>query len=296
MRKLILVLAAVLAAAMLLSCSKGKEEAKPADSSPVLATVDGSNITADDYREEATSLSPAAISALNDPANREKFLDNLINKQLIVEKADAAGYDKDPVIAKRLAQFRSTLLLGMFVKKEVLDKVAVSDQEIKDYFDKKKDSLGAVRLSHILVGSQKEAQEVLGKLKAGGDFASLAKQYSLDTKTKGQGGDLGWVRWSQFGSASLKDAAFNLKPGETSGIVQSQFGFHIMKVTDKKPAADADFAAIKDSLKEQVLEKKKEELFDSIVKALREKATVKKNPENLKAVAVTSPTEVPAAR
>ena len=265
---------------------KGEQAGTKAGNSPVIAVVNGQEITAEDFQEEAAALSPYAMKALEDPKNKEKFLENLEDKRLIVQKAQSMGLDKDPEMAAKLNRLKDTLLLGEFVKKEILDKANVTDQDVKAYFDQHKADLGAVRISHILVASQQEAEGILQKLKAGGNFASLAKQYSLDGKTKANGGDLGWVKWEQFGSPSLKDAAFKLNPGEVSGIVQSQFGYHIMKVTDKKPALDSDFATLKDALREQVAEKKKEDLFETYVKDLRSKAKITLNAQNLATVNV----------
>ncbi|MGC2424039.1 MAG: peptidylprolyl isomerase [Nitrospirota bacterium] len=282
------------------ACAKKGEQAggtTQAGNSPVLAVVNGQDITAADYQDEAAALSPYAVKALEDPKNKQKFLENLEDKQLIVQKAETMGLDKDPEMAAKLHRLKDTLLLGEFVKKEILDKATVTDQDVKAYFDQHKADLGAVRISHILVATQQEAQDVLKKLKAGANFAALAKQYSLDEKTKVSGGDLGWVKWEQFGSPSLKDAAFKLNPGEISGIVQSQFGYHIMKVTDKKPALDSDYNKIKDALREQVAEKKKEDLFESYVKDLRAKAKITMNTQNLAAVGVApqQPPEQPEA-
>jgi len=270
------------------ACAKKGEQAAgtKTGNSPVIAVVNGQDITAEDYQEEAAALSPYAVKALEDPKNKEKFLENLEDKRLIVQKAESMGLDKDPEMAAKLNRLKDTLLLGEFVKKEILEKANVTDQDVKAYFDQHKADLGAVRISHILVASQQEAEQILQKLKAGESFGSLAKQYSLDDKTKANGGDLGWVKWQQFGSASLKDAAFKLNPGEVSGIVQSQFGYHIMKVTDKKPAVDSDFVKLKDALKEQVAEKKKEDLFETYVKDLRSKAKITLNAQNLAAVNV----------
>lgn len=282
----IIALLAVLAAALLAACSqKASRQGKAANPSDVLAVVNGSDITVDEFKQEAASLPPGAVQALqSSDKNREKFLDNLIDKELIVQKAKAAGMDKDPEVAKRMQAIEKSLLLSLYVKKEVLDKASVTDKDAQDYFNGHKADLGSVRISHILVATQPEAQAALDKLKAGEDFAKLARQVSLDTKTKNNGGDLGWVKWQQFGSSGLKDAAFKLKPGEVSDIVQSQFGYHIMKVTDKKPAADADFKAMQDDLKAMLIDKKKEDLFDAIVKSMKDSAKISKSPENLKAV------------
>ncbi len=295
-KKLKVALAVCAAVLALAACAKkGGQTTASGDNSPVLAVVNGTNITADDFKAEAAALNPYAASALKDPKNRQKFLENIEDKRLIVQKALDMGMDKDPRIVSELQRLKGTLLLGEFVKKEVLDKVNITDQDAKNYFEQNKANLGSVRISHILVPTEQEAGDILAKLKAGQKFSALAKQYSLDDKTKNKGGDLGWVNWAQFGSASLKDAAFKLKPGEVSGIVQSQFGYHIMKITDKKPAQESDFAAIKDALKEQIAEQKKEDLFKGYINDLRTKAKITQNLQNLGNVSLApAPTVAPA--
>ncbi len=295
-KKLSIAIAVCAAVFALAACAKkGGQPGAANDNSSVLAVVNGTNITANDFKAEAAALNPYAVAALKDPKNKQKFLENIEDKQLIVQKAIDMGMDKDPKIVADLERLKDTLLLGQFVKKEVLDKVNVTDQDAKAYFEQNKANLGSVRISHILVPTEQEATDILAKLKAGQKFSALAKQYSLDDKTKDKGGDLGWVSWAQFGSASLKDTAFKLKPGEVSGVVQSQFGYHIMKVTDKKPAQESDFAAIKDVLKEQIAEKRKEDLFESYVKELRAKAKITQNLQNLGSVNLAPvPAVVPA--
>ncbi len=288
-KKLRVALAVCAAVFALAACAnKGGQTTASGGNSPVLAVVNGTNITANDFKAEAAALSPYAASALQNPKNRQKFLKNIEDKQLIVQKALAMGMDKDRRIVSELRRLKDTLLLGEFVKKEVIDKVNITDQDAKAYFEQNKANLGSVRISHILVPTEQEANDILAKLKAGQKFSALAKKYSLDPKTKDKGGDLGWVNWAQFGSTSLKDAAFKLKPGEVSGIVQSQFGYHIMKVTDKKPARESDFAGIKDALKEQIAEKKKEDLFKSYIKELRAKAKITQNLQNLSSINLVS--------
>ena len=141
------------------ACAKNGEQAAgtKAGNSPVIAVVNGQDITAEDYQEEAAALSPYAMKALEDPKNKEKFLENLEDKRLIVQKAESMGLDKDPEMAAKLNRLKDTLLLGEFVKKEILEKANVTDQDVKAYFDQHKADLGAVRISHILVASQQEA-------------------------------------------------------------------------------------------------------------------------------------------
>ncbi len=271
---LVAVAALVLAACGENAGTKGGKTGEAKAGPGVVANVNGKELTIEDLKTEAASLSPMAVKALSDKNVRDKVLDNMVVKQLIMQEADKSGLAKDPEVAKKLDQLKSSLLIEVYIKKNVVDKVNVTDQSVQDYFNKNKQDLGSVRLSHIVVGSEAEAASVLAKAKSGEDFGKLAKQYSLDTKTKDKGGDLGYVKWDQFGNPSLKDAAFKLKKGELSGIVQSQFGYHIMKVTDKKPAADSEFAMMKDQLTKQLGDQMKRELFESTVKGLKDKAKV----------------------
>lgn len=269
---------AVFCAALLLftyGCDKKPAAGKPAaEKSPVLVVVNNADITLDDYREEAAALSPAAQSVLVEPEARNKFLDNLVAKRLLVQQALKAGLDKDPEVVKRLNQTRDNLVLGLYVKNEVFDKANFTDADVKKYFDEHKDSLGSVRISHVQVPSKEIAQEVLAKYKAGEKFQDLVARYSQDSGTKGRGGDLGYLSWAQFGSGDLREAAFGTKVGEVGNVVRSSFAYHVIKVTDKKPAKDEEYDMLKDKIKEYLVEKRKEELFDSIVKGLKDKATI----------------------
>ncbi|MBI5696798.1 MAG: peptidylprolyl isomerase [Nitrospirae bacterium] len=274
---------------LLAACEKGKtgeeKKAEAGKGAAVLATVNGNNITVEDFAVEAMRLSPGEQQALADPENQKKFLETLVNKQVVIQEAQRKGVEKDPEVIKRLKPIKDELVWRQYIKLEVLDKAKVADKDVKDYFDKNKSDLGSIRLSHILVMSKQEAEEVLKKLSAGEDFAKLSREHSLDPKTKNSGGDLGYVNWLDFGSASLKDAAFKLKVGEIGNVVQSQAGYHIIKITDKKPAPDSEFDKVKDQVKELLLEKKKEEMFDSIVKGLKDKAKWSISPDAAKELA-----------
>jgi peptidyl-prolyl cis-trans isomerase C len=275
----------LLAAALLMlayGCSKEKTATRPPDNSPVLAEVNGEPITENTFRAETKTLPPQVQQMLSDQETRKKFLDEVINKELLVQQARKEGLENDPDYKKVMDQTSFNLLLQLYVSREVFDKAKVTDEEVKEYFEKNKQNLGSVRISHIQVASPEEAEQVLAKYKAGTPFTKLVKEYSQDTSTKDKGGDLGYVNWAQFGSPVLRDAAFNTPMGNVSNVIRSSFAYHIIKVTDKKPATDADFDKIKGSLKQYLLDKRREELFNKKVEELSATAKITKNEATLK--------------
>lgn len=289
MKKLLFLSAALLAALglFLTACNEDNDVGRADyDKSPILATVNGGSVTVDEFKAQAAELPAYAAQTLSDEKARSKFLDNLISRELLVQAARKAGYGKDTEIRRAVNDYMENLMFRRYVKAEIVDKAAVTDDEVKAYFDKNKDILGSVRMSHIQVGSREEAEDVLIKYKAGESFRSLAKTYSQDKDTNKKGGDLGFLSWSAFGSPELREAAFGTPLGEVSNVVRSSFAYHIIKITDKKPAVDEDFDKLKDALKEDLLEKRKEKLFNTRIEELRAAADIKQNEEALKGLSL----------
>lgn len=161
-------------------------------------------------------------------------------------------------------------------------RIKITDEEISTYFDQNKDDFNEpeqVEASHILVADEATAKEVKQKLNEGGDFASLAAEYSTDTNNAKNGGELGYFERGVMGEA-FENAAFSMKVGDISEPVKSQFGYHIIKVTGRKEAKEATLedskAEIEETLKNQKInseystwltEKKGEyEIYNSLVK------------------------------
>jgi foldase protein PrsA len=144
----------------------------------------------------------------------------------------------------------------LLTEKLLKDRVSISDDQITEYFEANKDSFAQeeqVQASHILVEDEKTAKEVKDKLDDGGDFAELAKEYSTDTSNAESGGELGFFAKGEM-VTEFDDKAFAMKKGEISEPVKTEFGYHIIKVTDKKDAKEA----VLDDHKEEI----KDILFD----------------------------------
>jgi len=277
-----LALAAMLALAVACkednSSSGGKSSSGGGDDSPVLAVVNGEGITLNDFKVEASKLNPAAVQLLADENNRQMLLDKMINRRLLVQAGNEKGLDRDPRVLAHLNRVRDDKVMSLYMKEEVFDKSDVTDQEAREYFDQNKASLGQVRLSHILVTSPETAEEVYLKLKNGDSFRTLASKYSQAAETKNKGGDLGFISWAELSrSPKLRDEAFSLEPGSIGSPVYTPDGYHILKITDRKPASDKDYEALREPLKEYLGEKKAEKLFEAEVEGLKTKASIKKN-------------------
>lgn len=154
--------------------------------------------------------------------------------------------------------------------------VNVTDEEIAQYLQENQEQLGQpeeVRARHILVTTEEEAKKVVEELKAGGDFAQIAAARSQDPGSKDQGGDLGYFRQGEL-VPEFEKVAFELKPGEISAPVKTQFGWHIIKVEDHKAAVPATLEAKKDQIRETLLKQKAKEPSE-VLAELRSQGEVK---------------------
>jgi peptidyl-prolyl cis-trans isomerase C len=182
---------------------------------------------------------------------------------------------------------RTDLTVAKLLDDEVSPSVAVTPTEISDFYEANPNRFQqpeSVRASHILVGlppdapdAQKKAvreraETALAAVKKGGDFAELAKQYSQDSSAA-QGGDLGYFPRGQMVPA-FEEAAFSLKPGDVSDLVQTQFGYHIIKVTDRRPARTVPFAEVTAQIQQFLEQQQRQEKAKSFVDSLKAKGKV----------------------
>ena len=183
--------------------------------------------------------------------------------------------------------FASQLAIKKLVDKELTSKVTVTPEEVKAFYDKNPEVFKTpemVRASHILVKVDKTAtaeqkakamekiQSVQKRLKAGEDFAQVAKEVS-DCPSKAEGGDLNFFQKGQM-VAPFENAAFAMKTGETSGIVETEFGYHIIKVTDKKAPGTLSFDEVKSRIEQHIKSEKMSQEFPKYIDTLKAKAKI----------------------
>jgi parvulin-like peptidyl-prolyl isomerase len=162
--------------------------------------------------------------------------------------------------------------------------MSLEDADLKEYYDGHKDEFSnpmRVKARHILIkDDQKKAEEILGKLKTGGDFAALAKDNS-ECPSKTKGGELGWFSKGRMDPAFEK-AAFSLKRGETSGVVKSSFGYHIIQVEDIKPESIKEFGKVKASIEAKLKKEQQEKILSDTKDKVKETITVEINEDFFK--------------
>ncbi|MDI6637384.1 MAG: peptidyl-prolyl cis-trans isomerase [Bacillota bacterium] len=175
-------------------------------------------------------------------------------------------------------QIRTNLLLEAIASKDV----TVSDDEVKKYYEEHKDEFKEpeqVRARHILVKDEKTAKEIEKELAGGADFAELAKAKSEDPGSKDKGGDLGYFERGAMDPAFEK-AAFALKIGETSGPVKSSFGYHIIRVEDRKPERIPPLEEVRNEVVKR-LKREKAKPASTVISELKDAAQIKINDKAL---------------
>ena len=166
------------------------------------------------------------------------------------------------------------------LREDVVDKVEVSDKEIKEHYNKNKNMYKQeeqVKASHILVDTKEKAKEVKNKLNNGSNFKEMVKEYSTDKGSVENGGDVGYFKENGQMVSSFSKAAFKLNVGQISDPVKSQFGYHIIKVTDKKEAKTQTLEEVKNQIKQSIKKSRQSDVWNKFVKQLREEAEVKSN-------------------
>lgn len=236
-----------------------------------VASVDGDKITKDQLYEVLMSQGGTDVldsmieqKVINKEAEKKSVTvsEKELNKELDALITSYGGEDtfNQALEASGIKEkeVKKDLETNLKAKKLVEDTIEISEDEMKSYFDENKDSFDQpeqVKASHILVKDEKTANEVKKKLSDGEKFADLAKEYSTDTASKEDGGNLGYFSKEDM-VQEFSDAAFNLKADAISNPVKTEYGYHIIKVTDKKEAQDANYENSKDEIKQLLLENK----------------------------------------
>lgn len=197
---------------------------------------------------------------------RQNVLRGIVSERLIYSEAVKAGYDKDAEVKKRLAQMQKQVVMQAFMESKAKDLVT-DDQLRAAYAEKVAAAKGQeeVRARHILVTSEDEAKKISADVKKGSDFEKIAKDKSTDKGSGANGGELGWFTKDRM-VPEFAEAAFKLKKGDISTPVKTEFGWHIIKVEDRRPVQVASFDEMKESLKGELANKSVQTYVEGLLK------------------------------
>ena len=234
-----------------------------ADDAKVLAKVNGKTITEGDLKL-ADSEMGGELANMPEPQKRQMLLEFMIENIVFADAAEGAKLATGPAYEARIAYIKRRALRELYFEKYVRE--AVSDAEAKTFYDEQVKAMkpqDEVSARHILVDKKELADEIAKKLKSGGDFATLAKEHSKDPGSKENGGDLGF-----FGRGMMvppfEEAAFKMAKGDTSAPVQSQFGWHVIRVDDKRTRQAPPFDAVKDRLVTSLVSQKAQAISNDL--------------------------------
>jgi peptidyl-prolyl cis-trans isomerase C len=250
----------------------------------VLAKINGEAITEKDV-EIALPDVTAEYPNLDPKQQQEITLDFLIEMRAAAQKAKAEKVDQGDAYKRRLAYVRDRVLM-----QELLAKVAkegVTEAKMKAFYDeqvKQIKPVEEVRARHVLVETEDAAKALLKRIKGGEDFAKIAKEASKDPGSGAEGGDLGYFTKDRM-VPEFAEAAFGAKVGDVVGPIKSQFGFHVIKVEDRRTKPVPAFEQVKDRIAAGLAGKAQGEY----IKTLREAAKVEKT-----AAPAEKPAEKPA--
>lgn len=250
-------------------------------STEIVAQVGKKSITLEDFNKKYNEVKSQTIN----PPTKELFLEDLIRYEVGLQEAEKRGLQKDPIVLERLNQEMYKALLEKELGPQI-QKIQVSEKEMQAWYAKNPE----LRTSHILIEfkpgatpqqiaeAKKRATEIFDEVKSSKrPFEELVKLYSDDALSKQAGGDIGWQSRVTL-VPGYYEAAASMKVGEIKGLIESQFGFHIIKLTGRRSFENAN----KRQIRAAVFDEKRKQLFNDYFDKLKKSYSIKENKSALK--------------
>ncbi|MCX8133924.1 MAG: peptidylprolyl isomerase [Roseococcus sp.] len=293
--------ALLLASATLSGPVPAMAQAPAAEPNPVIARVNGEELrleeviaaAADAMPPELRAVPAATLRALLPPQVFEQLVDRAITDRAMVQAARAAGLDREEELRRRLRQFEENELREALLRREVLPRL--TEEALRARFEREQAARPPeeeVRARHILVASEQEARAVLLEIQRGASFEEVARRRSTDPAAR-NGGDLGFFRRGDM-VPEFAAAAFALQPGQVSPApVRTQFGWHLIRVEERRPWRGPSFEDSREALRQQAIE----EEVAAAVQRVRASARIERlEPPGEAAPAAPQPEPPPPAR
>jgi len=256
---------------------------KPSDKE--LVRVNDVSISLEEFREMTERQSLEGKLRLLKEKDRRDFLENyLITREVLYQEASKKGYDKNKQILAKIDDIKRAMVIEAFLEDTLSKKGDVSDNEIQRYYMEHKDLFTEpeeIKFRQIIVASEPMMQEVLVKLSRGESFEKLASTYNVG-KYREDGGNFGSIRRGQLSPvlAQFEEAAFSLRnKGEISEVIKTPFGYHILRLDDKRGTALKPLGLVKERIRLVLQSEKKKAAHTAYVKEAKARAKIFINEE-----------------
>jgi parvulin-like peptidyl-prolyl isomerase len=263
---------------------------KTKDNRNVLTRIKGRKIMLEEFRVRIAEIPSYYQGFLATHNGKIELLNGMIAEAVLIQKAKEEGLHKREDIRRKLKNVEDRILLETMVQELQKDRIAVSDEEVKEYFEKNEEKFvnpEQVRVSHILVKKKSEAKMVLNELREGANFAKLALKYSIDSITAPRGGDLGYISRGEMIPA-FEEVAFGLENNnDISEIIETPFGYHLVKLTGRKKMRKKTQEEIDSEIRTNIQNEK----LDRLMEKYKKESMVSVNYDLLEKVSVEIPSE-----
>jgi peptidyl-prolyl cis-trans isomerase C len=259
----------LLLAALLTACERRPVGRNVDEQGPIVARVNGRPV----YQKEFESILPEDYERVLTADERKAYLDRWIATQLLYEEASRQGFGVSREIETRLEQYKKDLVADRFVQEVIENRAVVSEREVRAYYEARRNEYTReYRVSHILVNTMEEAEKAKEMLQQR-TFSWVARRYSVD-KHAGIGGDLGFLSKGNM-IPEFEKVVFSMQVGDVSDIIESDFGYHIIKLTDVRDAREKlDYEDAAPEISRTLLLQKRNATYDSLLTAVVSSAQI----------------------
>ncbi|HZP42780.1 MAG TPA: peptidylprolyl isomerase [Candidatus Binatia bacterium] len=273
---------AALLAALAVGCggraeqAASSESAAPAPTGEVIATYAGHTLDSTRVAQELGRLPAASRTYLAAPERKRQFVEQMVLTDLLYEEGRKAGYDTDQQIERQVNELRKRLVVQR-VMRDYQTTPEIGDDQVRAYYDQNPVLYSSTQIhaSHILVKDEATAREIAADLQAHPErFADVARAKSIDTTTGPKGGDLGTFGPGRM-TPDFERVAFALEPGQVSQPVKTQFGWHVITVTERKEGERKPFDQVKEQIRGTLRNKAIQERLQAYYDQLKRDADVK---------------------
>ncbi|MCP9452762.1 MAG: peptidylprolyl isomerase [Nitrospira sp.] len=251
--------------------------APPQEEEAVVALVNGRPITQKEFELRWKELSDATRARYEKEGGKRRFLDELVTRELLLQEARLRGLDQTDAIREKVRRYKEQLLIDELLKDKLLADVELSKEELEAYYRQHAHELLDPLKVHVwlmLLPNVYAAKDLENQINRGGNFAKFAQRYSLDEKTKANGGSLGPYRKGLV-PPEVDAVIHTLKPGVVSAPIKAEEGYYLVMTTPlEREIIEADLAT-QERLRQELLAEKRRKRFEEVIADIRAKATIR---------------------